>query len=144
MDCLFKPFTMVLEGTVDSDMCKRDFIDLCCSIGDSLDFGICVQKVIMVNMQFQVFDSNVYKNKFSFHVTFPNDRGTKRSNRKFVADKMLHLLQVLLEKDLPVGLENEFDSTGKKSFALLKVPNGLDYMCDSSEKKTFKVFNPSL
>ena len=123
--CVTKPFSMVLEGFVDSDISECDFIDLCCSIGDSLDFCICYPKTITEIRKFHVPDTNspeAYKNKFLFHITFPKNRGTKSANKKFIEDKMEHLLQVCLEKDLPVGLEDTFDYSGKTSFALIKVP----------------------
>ena len=135
---------MILEGFVDLEITERDFIDLCCSIGESLHFGIYMPKIIMENRQFRVLDSDVYKNKFSFYVVFPNNRGTKSANKKFVAEKMAHLLEVLLEKDLPVGLEDNFDTTGKKSFALLKVPVGDEYMFDGNGKKTFEMLQISI
>ena len=121
--CMSKPFTMILEGHVDSEMSECDFIDLCCSIGDSLDFGICYSKRIAEVRKFQVPDpAGGYQNKFSFHVLFPDKRGTRNANRQFVADKMACLLEGLLEDDLPVGLEGQFDTSGKKTFALIKVP----------------------
>lgn len=114
---------MVLEGVVDSEMPECDFIDLCCSIGDSLDFCICVSKTITEVREFRVRDvSGGYTNRFSFHVVFPENHGTNAANRAFVKQNMVHLLEVVLEDDLPVGLEGEFDSSGKKTFALIKVP----------------------
>lgn len=121
--CRTKPFSMVVEGYVDPDMTERDFIDLCCSIGDSLDFCICVPKTITEIRRFRVPDGVSCTNTFSFHVTFPNNRGTKSANKKFVAEKMAHLLEVVLEKDLPVGLEGIFNRTGKKTYAILHVPD---------------------
>lgn len=111
-----KPFTMTLEGFIDSNISERDYIDLCCSIRESLDFCICVTKVITEISDFQVTESN--KKKFSFHVTFPEHRGTKAANKKFVLDNMVHLLEVVLEDDLPVMLEGNSGTT----YALIKVP----------------------
>ena len=119
--CVRKPFTMVLEGVVDSEISERDFIDLCCSVGDSLDFGICYAKTIVEVRKFQVPDTVGYQNKFSFYVTFPNNRGTKSANRQFVADKMARLLEGILEDDLPVGLEGKLDYSGQQTFALITV-----------------------
>jgi hypothetical protein len=116
-----KPFTMVLEGHVDSEMSERDFIDLCCSIGESLDFGICYSKTITEIRQPYISGIG-YEHKFSFHVIFPEKYGTRFANKKFIEDKMAYLLKGLLEDDLPVGTEGNFDSSGKKTFALIKVP----------------------
>ena len=76
--------------------------------------------------------SGGYTNKFLFHIVFPENRGTKSANRKFVEEKMAHLLEVVLEDDLPVGLEGKFDSSGMKTYALIKVPPPL------SRKKHFE------
>jgi len=116
--CITKPFSMVLEGFVDSKITERDFIDLCCSIGESLDFCICYSKTIVEIRKFKIQDG---ESRFSFHVTFPDNRGTKYANKKFVAENMVKLLQCVLEDDLPVGLEGEFDCSGKKTYALIKV-----------------------
>jgi hypothetical protein len=118
--CAGKPFTMVLEGFVDPEMPECDFIDMCCSIGDSLDFCICYEKTITETRQFRTPCAEGYKTRFSFHVLFPTNRGTKRANKAFIKEKMARLLEVCLEKDLPVGLEGAFDHSGKKTFALLK------------------------
>jgi len=120
---IFNPFTMVLEGFVDSEMPECKFIDLCCSIGDSLDFCICVSKTITEVREFQVQDaSGAYTNRFSFHIAFPENRGTNAANRAFIKQNMVRLLTGVLEDDLPVGLEGEFDSSGIKTYALIKVP----------------------
>jgi len=108
-----KPFTMTLEGFVDSEISERDYIDLCCRIKESLDFCICVTKTITEISDFQVIESN--KHKFSFHIIFPENRGTKAANKKFVLG-MVHLLEVVL--DLPVSLEGN----SGKTYALIKVP----------------------
>ena len=121
--CIFHPFTMVLEGYVDPEMSERDFIDLCCSIGESLDFCICVSKTITEVREFHIPDaSGGYKNRFSFHVVFPENYGTRVANKKFVEEHMANLLKGVLEDDLPVGLEGKFDSSGIQTFALIKVP----------------------
>jgi hypothetical protein len=115
---------MVLEGFVDSEISEWDYKDLCCSIYDKLDFCICFAKTIAEMREFHLPDENSpkgYKNKFVFHVTFPENHGTKSANKKFLEDKMARLLEVCLEDDLPVGLEGVFDSSGKKTFALMKV-----------------------
>ena len=122
--CMFKPFTMVLEGFVDSEISEARYIDLCCSIGDSLDFCIYFTKTITETRQFHITDTESpggYKNKFLFYVIFPENHGTKSANKKFLEDNMARLLEVCLEDDLPVGLEGVFDSSGKKTFALIKV-----------------------
>jgi hypothetical protein len=117
--CITKPFSMVLEGFVDSEMSERDFIDLCCSIGESLDFCICVSKTIVEIRRFQITDDG---SSFSFHVTFPDNRGTKYANREFVKDNMVKLLKCVLEDDLPVGFEDDIDYSDKKTYAIIKVP----------------------
>jgi hypothetical protein len=114
---------MILEGVVDPEISECDFIDLCCSIGEKLDFCICFTKNIVEIRKFHNDSPEEYKNTFSFHVTFPENRGTKSANKKFIADNMARLLEVCLEDDLPVGLEYTFDSSGKKSYALIKVPH---------------------
>ena len=119
--CIRKPFTMVLEGFVDSEISEWDYKDLCCNIRDKLDFCICVTKTITETIEFHMPDPKGYKNTFSFHVTFPENHGTRKANKKFIEDKMAHLLEVCLEDDLPVGLEGMFNSSGKKTFALIKV-----------------------
>lgn len=122
--CMTKPFTMVLEGFVDSEMCERDFIDLCSSIGESLDFCICYEKTIVEVRKFRepcVDSIDRYKNKFTFYITFPKNRGTKHANIIFIKMNMLSLLKCVLEDDLPVGLENDFDCSNKKTYALIKV-----------------------
>ena len=108
-----KPFTMTLEGFVDSEISERGYIDLCSDIRDSLDFCICVTKNITEISDFKVIESD--KHKFSFHITFPENRGTRAANKKFVLG-MLHLLQVVL--NLPVFLEGN----SEKTYALIKVP----------------------
>jgi hypothetical protein len=123
--CVSKPFSMILEGFVDSEISECDYKDLCCSIADKLDFCICVTKTITEIRQFHIPDPdspNGYKNTFSFHIIFPENCGTKKANKKFLEDNMARLLEVCLEDDLPVGLEDKFDSSGKKTFALIKVP----------------------
>lgn len=122
--CTYKPFTMVLEGVVDSQMDKTDFTDLCCSIADSLDFCICYTKTITEIRQFHIPGSQE-SSRFSFHVTFPEDRGNIHANKKFVEDKMVQLLEVVLKDSLPVGYEGGDDYTaykGKTTFAIIKVP----------------------
>ena len=119
--CMFKPFTMILEGFVDSEISEWDYKDLCCNISDKLDFCICFTKTITETREFHVPDPKGYKNKFLFHVLFPENRGTKSANKKFLEDNMARLLEVCLEDDLPVGLEDVFDSSGKKTYALIKV-----------------------
>jgi len=117
---------MVLEGVVDSEISEWGYRDLCASVADKLDFCICVTKTITETIEFHMPDidsPNGYKNKFSFHITFPENRGTKNANKKFVAENMERLLKVCLEDDLPVGLEDTFDPSGKKSYALIKVPH---------------------
>lgn len=122
--CIFPPFTMVLEGYVAPEMSERDFIDLCCSIGESLDFCICVSKTITEVREFHIPDtSGGYKTRFSFHIVFSENHGTRAANKKFVEEHMANLLKGVLEDDLPVGLEGKFDSSGKKTFALIKVPS---------------------
>lgn len=116
---------MILEGVVDPEISELDFIDLCCSIGESLNFCICYTKTIVEIRRFHKSDTTsptAYKNTFSFHVTFPDNHGTKNANKMFVADNMARLLEVCLEDDLPVGLEDTFDSSGKKTFAVITVP----------------------
>jgi hypothetical protein len=116
---------MVLEGFVDSEISEWDYKDLCSSIRDKLDFCICVTKTITETTEFRKPDTESprgYKNTFLFYVTFPENHGTRKANKKFVEDKMAHLLEVCLEDDLPVGLEGAFDSSGKKTFAIMKVP----------------------
>jgi hypothetical protein len=105
---------MELEGFVDSEMTEIEFNDLCESIRDSLDFCICVTKSITEVMLFE-------SKRFSFHVVFLDNKGTKAANKKFVEDKMERLLEVCLGDWLPVGLENKFDTSGKKTYGLLKV-----------------------
>jgi hypothetical protein len=115
---------MVLEGFVDSEISEWDYKDLCCNIRDKLDFCICVTKTITETTEFHMPDTESpggYKNTFSFHLTFPENHGTRKANKKFIEDKMVRLLEVCLEDDLPVGLEGVFDSSGKKTFALIKV-----------------------
>lgn len=107
-------FNMELEGFVDSEMTETEFADLCESIRDSLDFCICVTKTITDVMLFE-------SKKFSFYVEFPDHEGTKADNKKFVEDNMAHLLEVCLGDWLPVGLEDKFDTSGKKTYGLLKV-----------------------
>jgi hypothetical protein len=104
---------MILEGFVDPEMSETDFKDMCCSIADSLDFCIYFTKTITEFI-------DVESKKFSFHVIFPEKKGTKKANKKFLEDNMAELLRVCLEDDLPVGLEDKFDRSGKKTFALLK------------------------
>jgi hypothetical protein len=113
---------MVLEGVVDPEISERDYIDLCCSIGEKLDFCICFTKNIVEIRKFHSDSLGKYENRFLFHITFPENRGTKNANKKFVAENMERLLKVCLEDDIPVGLEGSFDSSGKKSYALIKVP----------------------
>ena len=110
-----KPFTMTLEGFVDSEISERGYIDLCSDIRDSLDFCICVTKNITEISDFKVIESD--KHKFSFHITFPENRGTRTANKKFMLG-MVHLLQVVLEDDLPVMLEGK--ESEKKTYALIK------------------------
>ena len=110
---------MVLDGVTDPEMSERDFIDLCCRIGESMDFCICYTKTIVEIRRFHFPDA--YTNTFSFRVEFPENRGTKAANRRFVAEKMAHLLEVVLRDSLPVGLENVFDPSGQKTFAIIKV-----------------------
>jgi len=122
--CMTKPFTMVLEGFVDSEMCEQDFTDLCCSIRESLDFCICYEKTIAEVRKFREPSPESidrYKNKFVFYITFPNNCGTKHANKKFIEDNMLRLLKVCLEDDIHIGLESNFDCSNKKSYALIKV-----------------------
>lgn len=107
-------FNMELEGFVDSDMTETEFDDLRESIRDSLHFCICVPKSIT---EVRLFESK----KFSFYVEFPDHEGTKADNKKFVEDNMARLLEVCLEDWLPVGLEDKFDTSGKKTYGLLKV-----------------------
>lgn len=120
--CMTKPFSMVLEGVVDLEVTETEFIDLCCSIGDSMDFGICYPKTITEIRQFHTRYAIGYKNRFSFHVIFPNNKGTKNANKKFIEDKMAYLLERLLEDYLPVGLQDKFDYSGKMTYAVIKVP----------------------
>ena len=123
-----KPFSMVIEGFVDSEITETEFTDLCCSIGESLAFCICFPKIITEIRRFHMPDSNSpdgYSHTFTFHVVFPENRGTRNANQRFVADTMVHLLKVVLEDDLPVGLEGTVDHSGKKTYAVLRVPTGL-------------------
>ena len=115
---------MVLEGFVDSEISEWDYKDLCCSISDKLDFCICFTKTIMETREFHIPDTESpggYKNKFLFHIIFPENRGTKSANKKFVEENMVRLLTVCLEDDLPVGLEGTFDYSKKKTFIIIKV-----------------------
>lgn len=112
--CFSRTFTMELEGCVDRDMGETEFNDLCQSIRDSLDFCICVTKTITEVMLFE-------SKKFSFSVVFPDHKGTRAANKKFVEDNMARLLEVCLGDWLPVGLEDKFDTAGKKTYGLLKV-----------------------
>jgi len=105
---------MELEGYVDPEMTETEFNDLCQSIRDSLDFCICVTKTITEVMLFE-------SKKFSFSIVFPDHKGTKAANKKFVEDKMAHLLEVCLGDYLPVGLEDRFVTIGKRTYGLLKV-----------------------
>ena len=116
---------MVLEGFVDSEISEWGYRDLCSSVADKLDFCICFTKTITETIEFHIPDADSpkgYKNKFLFHIIFPENYGTRGANKKFVEDNMLRLLKVCLEDDIEVGLEDSFDSSGKKSFALIKVP----------------------
>jgi len=117
-----KPFAMDLEGVADPEMTERDFINLCCSIGDSMDFGIGYPKTIQEIRRFHTPDKDSYTNTFTFHVEFPTKWGTLHGNKKFVAEKMAYLLPVLLEDFLTVGLEDAIDTTKEKTFGILKVP----------------------
>ena len=110
---------MVLDGVADPEMSERDFIDLCCRVGESMDFCICYTKTIVEIRRFHSPDA--YTNTFSFRVTFPDNCGTKGANRRFVAEKMARLLEVVLEDHLAVGLENVFEPSGRKTFAVIKV-----------------------
>jgi hypothetical protein len=105
---------MELEGFVDSEMTETEFADLCESIRDSLNFCICVTKTITDVMLFE-------SKKFSFYVEFPDHEGTKADNNKFVEDNMVYLLEVCLGDWIPVGLKDKFDTSGKKTYGLLKV-----------------------
>jgi len=102
---------MVLEGVADPEMTETDFIDLCCSIGDSMDFGICYPKTIQETREFHKPDKDSYTTKW----------GTLYGNKKFVAEKMAYLLEVLLADFLPIGLEDTIDTTKEKTFGILKV-----------------------
>jgi len=115
---------MVIHGVVDSDRTETEFIDLCCSIGDSLHFCICFTKKIIEIRRFHVADTKSprgYTNTFTFHVTFPDQYGTRDANKKFVEEKLVHLLEVVL--DIPIGLEGNFDPSGKPTYALIQVPD---------------------
>lgn len=112
--CFSPNFTMKLEGYVDPDMTETEFDDLRESIRDSLDFCIYVRKIIT---EVRLFESN----KFYFNVVFPDHKGTKAANKKFVEHNMVPLLEVCLGDYLPVGLEDKFDTTGKMTYGLLKV-----------------------
>ena len=113
---------MVLEGVADPEMTETDFIDLCCSIGDSMNFGICYPKTIQETREFHKPDKDSYTNTFTFRVEFPTKWGTLYGNKKFVAEKMAYLLEVLLADFLPIGLEDTIDTTKEKTFGILKVP----------------------
>lgn len=112
--CFSRTFTMQLEGYVDPEMTETEFNDLCQGIRDSLDFCICVTKTITEVMLFE-------SKKFSFSVVFPDHKGTKAANKRFVENNMARLLEVCLEDYLPVGLEDKFDTTRNKTYGLLKV-----------------------
>lgn len=112
--CFSRTFTMELEGHVDPEMTETEFNDLCQSIRDSLDFCICVTKTITEVMDFE-------SKKFSFNIVFPDHRGTKAANKRFVENNMARLLEVCLEDYLPVRPEDKVDKTENKTYGLLKV-----------------------
>jgi hypothetical protein len=123
--CRAKPFSMVLKVYVDSELSETDILDLFSSIRDSLDFCICVKKNITEGRRFHIPDKTSprgYTITFSFHIVFPDNRGSRYANKQFVEEKMLPLLHVVLEEDLPVGLEGTWNPSETKTYALLCVP----------------------
>jgi len=123
--CRAKPFSMVLKVYIDSELSETDVLDLIYSIRDSLDFCICVKKNIAEGRRFHIPDKTSprgYTTAFSFHIVFPDNRGTRYANKQFVEEKMLPLLQAVLEDDLPVGREGTWNPSGTKTYALLCVP----------------------